>query len=60
MSKLLYDLTEALVSEGYRIPIDLAADLMCSGYIVEGLEDRAIDGFQVINDVVQQYEDLYE
>ncbi len=59
MSKLLMDMAEALTAEGYLIPMDMAANLMESGYIVEGLGHR-IDGYQVIDDVVQQYEDLYD
>lgn len=60
MSRRLLEITEHLAAEGYMVPIDVAATLMQSGYIVEGLEDRMIDGYQVIDDVVQLYEDLYE
>lgn len=60
MSKQLIDFVEMLANEGYKIPIDVAANLMCSGYIVEGLEDRVIDGYQIIDDVLQQCEELYE
>jgi len=34
--------------------------LMESGYIMEGMEDRMIDGYQVIDDVVNYYEETYE
>lgn len=59
MSQRLLEMTEALVSEGYMIPMDVAANLMKSGYIVEGMEDR-LDGFRVINDIVEDYENNYE
>lgn len=59
MSRRLLEMTEALVSEGYVVPLDVAANLMGHGYVVEGMEDR-IDGFRIINDVVNNYEDLYE
>jgi hypothetical protein len=52
-------MTETLISEGYMVPIDVATDLMGSGYIVEGMEDR-IDGFLVIDDIVEDYENIYE
>jgi hypothetical protein len=60
MSRRLLDVTEMLVAEGCKVPIDVAMTLMKSGYIVEGLEDRMIDGYQVIDDVVNYYEDMYE
>ena len=59
MSRKLLEMTETLVSEGYMVPLDVAANLMGSGYIVEGMEDR-IDGFRVIDDIVEDYENLYE
>jgi len=59
MSRRLLEMTEALVSEGYVVPLDVAANLMGYGYVVEGMEDR-IDGFRIIDDVVNNYEDLYE
>ena len=60
MSKRLLDITEILVSEGYVMPLDVAITLMRSGYMVKDLEDLMIDGYQVIDDVVQSYEDVYE
>jgi hypothetical protein len=60
MSKRLLDITEILVSEGYVMPLDVAITLMGSGYMVKDLEDLMIDGYQVIDDVVQSYEDVYE
>lgn len=60
MSKRLLDVTEMLVAEGCKVPLDVAMNLMDSGYIVEGLEDRMIDGYQIIDDVVQHYEEIYE
>lgn len=59
MSRRLLEMTETLVSEGYMIPMDVAANLMGSGFIVEGMEDR-IDGFRVIDDIVEEYENIYE
>ena len=59
MSRRLLEMTEALVSEGYVVPLDVAVNLMGYGYVVEGMEDR-IDGFRIIDDVVNNYEDLYE
>lgn len=59
MSRRLLEMTEALVSEGYVVPLDVAANLMGYGYVVEGMEDR-INGFRIIDDVVNNYEDLYE
>ena len=59
MSRRLLEMTETLISEGYMVPIDVATDLMGSGYIVEGMEDR-IDGFLVIDDIVEDYENIYE
>jgi len=59
MSRRLLEMTETLISEGYMIPIDVATDLMGSGYIVEGMEDR-IDGFRIIDDIVEDYENTYE
>lgn len=60
MSKRLLDVTEMLVAEGCKVPMDVAINLMKSGYIMEGLEDRMIDGYQVIDDVVKYHEDMYE
>ena len=60
MSKRLLDVTEMLVAEGCKVPVDVAANLMNSGYIVEGLEDRMIDGYQVIDDVVSFYEECID
>lgn len=59
MSRRLLEMTEALVSEGYVVPLDVAANLMGYGYVVEGMEDR-IDGFRIINDIVEDYENIYE
>lgn len=59
MSRRLLEMTETLVSEGFMVPLDVAANLMGSGYIVEGMEDR-IHGFRVIDDIVEDYENLYE
>ena len=60
MSKRLLDVTEMLVAEGCKVPLDVAMNLMDSGYIVEGMEDRMIDGFHVVDDLVQYYEEIYE
>jgi len=49
-----------LVAEGCRVPLDVAMTLMESGYIMEGMEDRMIDGYQVIDDVVNYFEETYE
>lgn len=59
MSRRLLEMTESLVAEGCMVPLDVAANLMKSGYIVEGMEDR-IDGFRVIDDIVEEYENIYE
>lgn len=59
MSRKLLEMTETLIAEGYMVPIDVAAQLMGSGYIVEGMEDR-IDGFHIIDDIVEEYENIYE
>lgn len=60
MSKRLLDVTEMLVAEGCKVPLDVAMTLMHSGYIVEGLEDRMIDGYQVIDDVIEYYEEFID
>ena len=60
MSKRLLEVTEMLVAEGCRVPLDVAMTLMESGYIMEGMEDRMIDGYQVIDDVINHYEEIYE
>jgi hypothetical protein len=52
-------MTETLITEGYMVPIDVAATLMGHGYIVEGMEDR-LNGFLVIDDIVEDYENIYE
>ena len=52
-------MTEALIEEGFMVPIDVATTLMGHGYIVEGMEDR-IDGFRIIDDIVEDYENTYE
>ena len=59
MSRKLLEMTEALVAEGCLIPMDVAANLMNYGYVVEGMEDR-IDGFRIIDDIVEDYENTYE
>ena len=59
MSRRLLEMTETLISEGYMVPIDVATTLMGQGFIVEGMEDR-IDGFRVIDDIVEDYENTYE
>lgn len=59
MSRRLLEMTETLISEGYMVPIDVATNLMGHGYIVEGMEDR-IDGFRIIDDIVEDYENTYE
>lgn len=59
MSRRLLEMTETLIAEGYMVPIDVATDLMGNGYIVEGMEDR-IDGFRIIDDIVEDYENTYE
>ena len=59
MSRRLLEMTETLISEGYMVPLDVAATLMSSGYIVEGMEDR-IDGFRIIDDIVEDYENIYD
>lgn len=59
MSRRLLEMTETLISEGYMVPLDVAAELMSSGYIVEGMEDR-IDGFRIIDDIVEDYENIYD
>lgn len=59
MSRRLLEMTETLISEGYMVPIDVATTLMGHGYIVEGMEDR-LDGFRVIDDIVEDYENTYE
>lgn len=59
MSRRLLEMTEALIEEGFMVPIDVATTLMGHGYIVEGMEDR-IDGFRIIDDIVEDYENIYE
>lgn len=59
MSRRLLEMTEALIEEGFMVPIDVATTLMGHGYIVEGMEDR-IDGFRIIDDIVEDYENTYE
>jgi hypothetical protein len=49
-----------LVAEGCKVPLDVAMTLLEYGYIVEGMEDRLIDGYQVIDDVINHYEETYE
>ena len=59
MSRRLLEMTETLISEGFMVPIDVATTLMGNGYVVEGMEDR-IDGFRIIDDIVEDYENTYE
>lgn len=59
MSRRLLEMTETLISEGCMVPIDVATTLMGQGFIMEGMEDR-IDGFRVIDDIVEDYENTYE
>lgn len=59
MSRRLLEITETLISEGYMVPIDVASTLMGYGYIVEGMGDH-FDGFRVIDDILEDYENTYE
>lgn len=47
---------EALLSEGYLVPVDLAASLVADGIDMKTIEDR-IDGFSIIDFEEVDYSD---
>lgn len=50
-------IAEAVLSEGYLLPIDVVASLMADGIDINTIEDR-IDGYSIIdiNDIIDTHE----
>ena len=50
-------IAQAVLSEGYLLPIDVAASLIADGIDINSIEDR-IDGYSLIdiNDIIDTHE----